>query len=253
MLRIHSIASSSKGNSHLVITDNGVVIVDAGISCKRVREGLEGIGKTFEDVIGVLITHTHCDHVNGIRLVAKNSRVFIDKGHLSELRYKEVEKNNIEVRKGFCDGFHIEDIHVKPFEVIHDAYPTFGYVLSDHESKVGICTDVGKVTENIVEALGVCNEVLIESNYDVQMLKYGPYDESLKMRIMGDGGHMSNDESAYVCSRLAERGVKKFTLGHLSENNNEARKALETVWEKLKNFDVELCAMWCGRIIKHEK
>lgn len=253
MLRIHSIASSSKGNSHLVIADNGIVIVDAGISCKRVREGLEEIGKTFSDVIGVLITHTHCDHVSGIKLVANKSRIYIDKEHFSELRCKDIEKNHIEVKDSFCDGFHIENVYVKPFEVIHDAYPTFGYVLSDHESKVGICTDVGKVTESIIEALGVCNEVFIESNYDMQMLKYGPYDQSLKMRIMGDGGHMSNDEAAYVCSRLAERGVKKFILGHLSENNNEPRRALETVWGKLKDFDVELSAMWCGRTIRYEK
>jgi len=87
----------------------------------------------------------------------------------------------------------------------------------------------------------------------MQMLKYGPYDQSLKMRIMGDGGHMSNDEAAHVCSRLAGRGVKKFILGHLSENNNEPRRALETVWRKLKDFDVELSAMWCGRIIRYEK
>lgn len=253
MLALHSFASSSKGNCHVVLTESGVILVDAGISCKRIREGLSSIGKTFDDVIGIVFTHTHTDHISGFKVLSRECVAYVSRELHKQIKAKSVQKYEYEIQNNFDEGFKIGDVFVKPFEVMHDSDPTYGYTFEDDDDKVGICTDIGVVTNNVVTSLMGCSEVIIESNYDPYMLETGPYPIDLILRIKGSFGHLSNEESATLCQTLVKSGTKKIILAHLSETNNRPEIALEMARNKLKGTNVELSAMFVAEEIKDER
>lgn len=253
MLSLHSFASSSKGNSHAVICESGIILVDAGISCKRIRQGLESLGKSLDDVLGIVFTHSHIDHVSGFKVLSSECVPYVSRELLSQLKSKCDRKFVYELQQNFDEGFKIGNVFVKPFEVMHDSDPTYGYTFEDEDNKVGVCTDIGMVTPNVESSLMGCSEVILESNYDPFMLETGPYPLDLIFRIKGDLGHLSNEESARLCEKLAKTGTNKIVLAHLSETNNRPELALEEVRKKLKGTNVELSAMFVAEEFRDEK
>ncbi len=233
-MRLCSIASGSSGNCTYVGSDCTHVLVDVGISGKRVESGLNTLGITAKEVDGILITHEHADHVAGLGVLARkyDIPIYATKGTIKAIQcMKQVGDIDSEL---FCEiredeKFILKDLTVNPMRISHDAAQPVAYRISYGSKKVGICTDLGVFDEYTVDCLRGMDAVLIEANHDVNMLQVGPYPYYLKQRILGDRGHLSNENSGKLLSRILHDGLKEIILGHLSKENNLPELAYEAV------------------------
>jgi len=216
------LASGSSGNVAFIATNRTRILIDAGLSFRELQRRLALIGETTDAFDAILVTHEHCDHVGGLLRVARRLKhktpIFV-----SRLTYPMIdwEGTHPPVEK-FQAGtdWTIGDIHVESFTIPHDAIDPVGFRLSAEGVKVAIATDLGYMTESIKYRLQNCQALLIESNHDIEMLKVGPYPWSVKQRVMGRNGHLSNH---VVCNYLEsdfDRSTQTLILGHLSEHNN---------------------------------
>ena len=228
------LASGSSGNCY-VVTENGTsVIIDAGISMKKIREGVEKALLKLSDISGILVTHEHSDHISGLPMLIKHYDIPI-----YTTNQIAIEIN----RKGICDkariniiepnkSFIIGNLSIKAFNTPHDSADSVGYVFGQ-DKRLGFATDTGCVTENMRNALKGVSVALIEANHDVEMLKNGSYPAFLKRRILSDTGHLSNEKSGELALFLESNGTKKIILGHLSKDNNTPEKAKKSVEDKI--------------------
>lgn len=233
-MELCSIASGSSGNCIYVGTGHASVLVDVGLSGKRIEAGLNSIDRTTRDVDGILITHEHSDHIQGLGVLARKYGVPIyatagtieavscmkQLGKMPEGLFREI---------GPDQGFFVGDLKVRPFSISHDAAQPVGYRLECQGKSVGIATDMGKYNEYTVERLKTLNALLLEANHDVNMLQVGRYPYYLKRRILGDRGHLSNENAGRLLGRLLHDDLKAVFLGHLSKENNYDKLAYETV------------------------
>ena len=235
LARFCSLFSSSNGNSIFVGTSEGSVLIDAGVSAKRIDAALEGIGESPENIRAVFVTHEHSDHISGLAAFALKHgiKVYCSKGTYKALSskkgYEKVDFCLIDKNSTQCAGMNIT-----PFHTAHDCLEGLGYVIeTPDDRKIAIATDLGNFTDEIKEAVTGCDLVYIESNFDLNMLKNGPYPYFLKQRILSKHGHLSNDECAAAASFLMQNGTTRFVLGHLSEKNNLPSLAMNTTLSSL--------------------
>lgn len=228
-----SIASGSSGNCTYISTQTTTILVDEGAPVTRVEKCLRVLGKGND--LSLLITHAHADHISGAPIFAKRNcaKVYCHHATADALKKKGSYETGQVIE--FGDGpIIIGDITVEPFKVSHDV-PCVGFVFSHGAARVGIATDIGHVGQAVLACLSRCNLVIIESNHDEGMLRasknYSPW---LKSRILSASGHLSNDACAETCVRLAQRGVGRFVLAHLSEENNYPELALSCTGDALK-------------------
>lgn len=236
MLNLYPLFSGSSGNMYLVESNNTNVLVDIGISYKRANIALNEIGKSFEDIDALVITHEHSDHIQGLATLLKkqNIPIYTSKGTSSAIQEK-LKLNDIQINEITADEkFNIKDISITPFEISHDAAMPLGYTISSENKSLTIATDLGYVSENIYSHLKEANLSVIESNYDNTLLMYGPYNYNLKQRIKSNLGHLSNTDTASVITNLAKDGKRSFILGHLSQNNNNPDIAYSIITDTLK-------------------
>ncbi len=233
-MRFCSIASGSSGNCIYVGSEQTHLLVDTGISKKRIEEGLKELELTGDDVTGILITHEHVDHIQGLGVFSRKFKVpiYATKGTIAGIReYKylgdmpegllhEVQKDTI---------FDIGDIQIKPFGISHDAKEPSGFRMENGEKAIAVATDLGTYDDYIVDNLKNLNGVLLEANHDVHMLEVGPYPYPLKQRVLGVRGHLSNELSGRLLCDILHDNLKCIMLGHLSRENNYAELAKETV------------------------
>lgn len=235
MLTLHTIASGSEGNCLLIRDDNTRLLVDAGVSCKRIKMALGQLNITADELDGILITHEHTDHVCGLATLVKKHRVpiyaTVPTGRQLAYRVAGIEPLLRQIAGG--DVFTVGSIRVSVFSTCHDASCSVGYRF-DGEGSIGVMTDTGYVTDAAAETLQGVEVMVLESNHDVQMLKTGPYPYHLKQRILSDEGHLSNDAAARFAYLLAESGTRDFVLAHLSKENNMPTLALQTVVAAVK-------------------
>lgn len=233
-MELCSIASGSSGNCIYVGTEDTHLLVDAGISKKRIEEGLTEIDIDPKSISGILITHEHSDHISGLGVMARRYHmpIYATEGTVRRLlqgsslgkldpglfRYVEPEK-----------PFSVGDIEVKPFSIPHDAADPVSYTFSSGGKKIGVATDLGVFTEAIVENLRGVQALLLEANHDVHMLEAGTYPYALKRRILGDRGHLSNENSGVLLAKIWNEGLRYIFLGHLSKENNFPDLAYESV------------------------
>lgn len=241
MLNIISLFSSSSGNCTYVFSENTKILVDIGVSAKRLTEKLSELNISADEIQGVLITHEHSDHIKGIRVFCKkhNIPVFASKKTwkaLVSLEIDEALKNEFEP----YNNFQIGDIDISPFSIPHDAIDPCGFNLFCGDEKVTVATDIGHVTSDLLKRFENSNTILIESNHDVNMLRAGKYPYLLQQRIIGNYGHLSNVSSAETIEYLIKKGTKNFILAHLSESNNLPSLALETVKSRLFMNNIDL-------------
>ncbi len=233
-MRFVSIASGSSGNCIYVGSDSTHLLIDAGISAKRIEQGLNEIGIKGGELDGILITHEHSDHIKGLGVLARKFGVPIygtsetleeigkatslgkfDKGLLTPVR-PDVE---------FAAG----DLVIQPFQVDHDAANPVAYRVKSGRKSVAVATDMGHFDQYVIDHLQNLDALLIESNHDVRMLETGPYPYYLKKRILGDHGHLSNENAGRLLCQILHDGLKHIFLGHLSKENNYEELAYETV------------------------
>ena len=233
-MRLCSIASGSSGNCIYVGSEATHLLVDVGISGKRTESGLHELGLTGRDIDGVLITHEHSDHISGLGVLARKYEIPIyatagtieamryDKslGNLEEGLFREVQEDK---------KLTIKDLTVNPMHISHDAAQPVGYRISYGNKKVAVCTDLGVYNDYTVECLKGMDALLLEANHDVNMLQVGPYPYYLKQRILGDRGHLSNENSGRLLCRILHDNLKTVLLGHLSKENNLPELAYESV------------------------
>jgi phosphoribosyl 1,2-cyclic phosphodiesterase len=233
-MKLCSIASGSSGNCIYVGSQNTNLLVDAGISAKRIENGLNGIDILPDTLQGILITHEHSDHISGLGILARRYHIPIyatyetarsiqqikSLGDISEELYRYIKPN---------EAFKINDIDIEPFSTSHDASNPVCYTMQSEGTKVGIATDLGKYDDYIVSKLEGSELLLIEANHDVNMLMVGKYPYYLKQRILGEQGHLSNETSANLISRLIHPKLQYIFLAHLSKENNYEELAYETV------------------------
>lgn len=234
-MQITVLASGSTGNCSLITEGSTRILVDAGISCKRIRTGLSELGVRPEEIQGVLITHEHVDHVAGLRVLEKNHNIPLYSTlpviHALEQSGLSLGSTFHEIAPG--ESFSLGGVSILPFHVPHDAADCSGYRITGDSAVLGYATDIGCITEEVVQGLSGSDLALIEANHDVRMLQQGPYPYYLKQRILSSKGHLSNDSCAQLAEILKERGTRRFVLGHLSQKNNEPMIARKTVQNSL--------------------
>ena len=233
-MRLCSIASGSSGNCIYVGSECAHVLVDIGISGKKMETGLNSLELTGRDIDGILITHEHSDHIKGLGVIARRYGIPIyATGGTVDAMFRSGSLGNIpegifhEIRED--EPFLIKDLKVKPFTISHDAAQPVGYRLECGAHSVGIATDLGKYNDYIIENLQDLDALLLEANHDIRMLQVGKYPYYLKQRILGDRGHLSNENAGRLLCRLLHDNMKAIFLGHLSRENNYEELAYETV------------------------
>ena len=233
-MRLCSIASGSAGNCIYVGSEHTHLMVDAGISGKRIEQGLNEIGLKTKEVNGILITHEHSDHISGLGVVARRYGIpiYATRGTIDAiLRTKSVGKID---KALFCEiepevDFTIGDVTVSPIAISHDAAQPTAYIVRQEEKSIGVITDLGKYDSYLIERLQGLDVLLLEANHDINMLQVGSYPYYLKQRILGDRGHLSNELSGQLLGQILHDKFKTVLLGHLSKENNYEELAYETV------------------------
>lgn len=234
MLKIYPLFSSSSGNMYLIESSTTNILVDVGVSYKRCKDALCTIGKSIEDISAIFITHEHKDHIQGLPLIIKNDNIPVYSSKPTckyienILEAKNILNSNINYIKS-GQVVNILDIKITPFDISHDAIEPFGYKIQHEDSTLTIATDLGVMTNNVMEHLHDSDFAVVESNYDKATLYAGNYPFLLKKRIDSTDGHLSNIDSATAIIELAKAGKRNFLLAHLSENNNMPMLAHETL------------------------
>lgn len=233
-MRMCSIASGSSGNCIYVGTDATHLLVDVGISCKKAVAGLNQLGLSGNDIDGILITHEHADHISGLGVISRKFGIPIygtyatleEIKHTSSLGTIDPELFHPVVAD---EKMTLKDIVINPMKISHDAVDPVAYRFQHDHKKMAVVTDLGTYNEYTVESLKGVEAIVLEANHDVNMLQVGPYPYYLKQRILGNRGHLSNELSGRLLSRLLHDDLKAVCLGHLSKENNMAELAYETV------------------------
>ena len=222
-MKLCPLCSGSSGNATYIEAGNARLLIDAGLSCKRITELLERVGVDPRTLSAILITHEHIDHVRGVNILSKkyNIPVYANADTWSVLKapLRDVAAKNVCVFESDRD-FYLAGARILPFSVPHDAVHCVGFTVSAQGHKVGVCTDLGHVDARILSILSGCDLLLFEANHDVDMLMAGSYPYLLKKRILSGNGHMNNDDCGRALVKLHETGVKNVILGHLSQENN---------------------------------
>lgn len=244
-----SLYSGSSGNSIFVGSEQTKILVDAGLTGKSIISALENIGEDPRELNGILITHEHSDHVKGAGIMSRKFDIPIYANEKTWIAMERclgsIKSHNIRLVE---KDFTIRDMEISSFRVPHDAAACRGYTIAHGGKKISIATDIGVFTEEIRKNILESDLVLLESNHDVEMLKFGPYPYDLKRRVLSEVGHLSNVDAGKAALEILKHGSKKIVLGHLSGTNNIPELAFKTVEsifleEKLsigKGLDVDL-------------
>jgi phosphoribosyl 1,2-cyclic phosphodiesterase len=236
-MEITALASGSSGNSYLVRTEDTAILVDAGLSCKQIRERLTPLGTEPQDLKAVLVSHGHADHTKGVGVLSRKFKVPV---WMNEGTWKEAGESIGEVHRieFFQTGrlFQTAGLKVHPFSTPHDSADPVGFRISQNGSAIGIATDLGVVTNLVANVMAGVQVAVVESNHDPIMLRDGPYPWDLKQRVAGRRGHLSNADGATLLQRIFSDQLQAVMLAHLSETNNQVRLAMEAAQGALKEF-----------------
>ena len=224
------------GNCLYVESENTKLLIDAGVSLKKIENGLETLNINPSSLDGILVTHEHSDHIQSLGNLSKkyNLPVYANSETLDSMP-KQTDKISAENIKKFkvAEKFEIKDIEINPFSIPHDAANPCGFNISNNSDKISIATDIGHMTNEILKQLENSKFILLESNYDTEVLKCSKYPYMLKQRIAGPNGHLSNEVASKVINYLLQGNLKTAMLGHLSKESNFPELAYQTVVDEL--------------------
>lgn len=225
-MKLCVLASGSKGNSTYIESKKTKILIDIGMSCLYIEKSLDNIGIRPREIGGILITHTHSDHINGLRVFMKkyHTTLYVTEKIYNELKSQIDIENYVIIDKEFI----LEDLNIEIIKTSHDAEDSNGYIISDESSSIAYITDTGYINRKYHEKLMNKNYYVIESNHDVELLMNGPYPYHIKQRILGDRGHLSNKSCADYMAKFIGNNTKGVILIHLSEENNRREIAYST-------------------------
>lgn len=239
-MKVAVLSSGSKGNSTLIQTENTKILIDLGVSKTYIEKNMEEIEVDLKEIKAILITHTHVDHVQGLKVFLKkyNPDIYVTEDIYELLKEYDLNANYIIYKD---KEFQIEDIKVTVIKTSHDAKGSVGFILESDDKSCVYITDTGYINNRYFEKLYNHDLYIMESNHDVEMLTTGNYPLMLKQRILGNKGHLSNDDAGYYLSEFIGDKTKTIILAHLSDDNNTYDKAFNTVsgvlMEKEKKVD----------------
>lgn len=231
LARFCSLFSSSSGNATFLGSSKTGILIDAGVSAKRIKDALISREIDPRSISAIFVTHEHSDHIKGIRVLASsfNIPVYATAGTLRGLEEAGILNGKFPVCELSENGNEIDDLLIKSFKTPHDSLESCGFRIEFPDGrKAAVATDIGCVTNEVLGGVLGCDLVMLESNHDVGMLRNGPYPYYLKRRILSDRGHLSNENCAAVARDLVERGTARLFLGHLSTENNVPQLAFQT-------------------------
>ncbi len=236
-MKVCSLASSSKGNCTIVYNENEILVVDMGIAYKEFAQKIELLKLDINNVVGVIISHEHSDHVKGLQTFFRTLRkpIYCHYNSIDGIMRRTKLSSSSFVR--FDNSFRLGSFDIHPFEVSHDVF-CVGYNIFENDNKISIVTDLGYTTNVVVENLFDSRLVILEANHDEKMLMNGPYPAILKSRILSKKGHLSNVSSAKVVAELAQHNVKQILFAHLSEENNTPEVCYNTICDYLESVGI---------------
>lgn len=242
MLDFCSLYSGSSGNSLFIRSENTNILVDAGESAKKIENALSSINVEISSLDAIIVTHEHIDHVKSLGTLAKKYSipVYATKETWNSMPNQSNKISpNLQKYYTASDAFTIGNLKIDPFSIPHDASNPCGFNIYNENKQISIATDLGHITQDIVDRLEKSSFILLESNYDPEILKFSRYPYYLKKRISGEYGHLSNNDAGKLIALLSTKNLKSVMLGHLSKENNFPELAYKTVVDELinKNFD----------------
>lgn len=232
-MQLSVLASGSKGNSCYIKTNNHNILIDIGLTSLQIEKRLKKINVEPKNIDIILLTHTHVDHIAGLKVFIKKYKPMV---YLSKKMYKEL---NLEMEKyEFLESeIQLDTLLIETVEVSHDVECN-GYILTENDKSIVYITDTGYIHEKNYQKLSNKEIYVLESNHDVEMLMTGKYPYHLKQRILSSRGHLSNEETAYYLSKIIGKKTKKIYLAHLSDENNTKEKAYNKVKETINNIEI---------------
>ena len=232
-MQLHILASGSSGNAIFLELGGKRFLIDAGISARRIEQGLKAVGISPTDLDAVLVTHEHSDHVNGLPVFTKRFKVPVYARRLTWDAFQPQHHVESNFRNELGFTLDMGNVKVEPFSIPHDAAEPVGYRFTCGDYRCVVATDMGCVTQRMEMVLAHSNLMVFESNHDVAMLKEGPYPWYLKQRILGNKGHLSNYETGKTLARIGRKTGMHVFLAHLSQHNNRPDVAMKTVSQAL--------------------
>ncbi|WP_350343635.1 MBL fold metallo-hydrolase [Proteinivorax tanatarense] len=236
-MELFTVGSGSSGNCTCFRYKNTQFIIDAGLSGKKIQQGLAEFQVDPKQLEGILVSHEHNDHILGVGVLARrfNLPIYITEKTFQSCKEKlgKLENNQVNFFQP-KDKFSLGDVKIEPFSTYHDAVEPVGFNIYSNSNKTSVLTDTGMVDEKMMEYIYDCNTVIMESNHDEKMVEASRYPWSLKKRILGDKGHLSNKAAGNILIKLLKGNTKKVLLGHLSQENNFPQLAQITVENILK-------------------
>lgn len=236
-----SLISGSSGNATFISDGKTNLLIDCGMSGKKLKEALNAIDVMPESIDALLLTHEHIDHTKGAGVISRRYSipVYATQGTHSAMDAGKIADENIKLISEDTD-FEIGSIGIKAFAIPHDAKQPVGYCFSINGEKYSLATDIGKMNMNIINCIIGSKKILLESNHDIEMLKCGSYPFPLKQRILGDFGHLSNELAAKTALHLVQNGTEHIMLGHLSKENNRPEIAMLETYNLLTQAGVKI-------------
>lgn len=229
-MKVCVLSSGSKGNTTYIETDEAKILIDIGNTCKYVKEKLEEFGVLPSELDAVLITHTHVDHVKGLKIFYNKYHVPV---YMTDIMHSDLDY--VENYVAVTDDFDIKDMHINSIKTSHDVLDSRGYIVSNGGKSIVYITDTGYINKKYFDILKNRNLYIMESNHDVQMLTNCSYPFKVRQRILSDKGHLSNYDSSKYLSSFIGDNTKYILLAHLSEENNTEEIAYETLVSRLKD------------------
>lgn len=226
-MKFASLGSGSKGNATLVEDQNSCVLIDCGFSITETEKRLQRLSRAPEDLTAILVTHEHGDHLRGVLPLARKYKlpVFMTAGTAKTIN-KDVAKLSIINSDA---TFKCGSLTISAVTVPHDAREPVQFILSNDQHSLGVLTDLGHISEHVIEQYSACDGLLLEANHDSQMLAHGPYPSALKKRVGGNWGHLNNNQSRQLLNHLELPKLQQLVLGHISEKNNLVEKVRDVM------------------------
>ncbi len=239
------LASGSEGNSTFLSSSGINILIDIGKNAKYIKEKILEIGENPENIRAILISHTHDDHVSALKVFLKkyHPQVYITEKMFYDLDFLK-EYENVVI---YDEDFYIDSISIKTIKTSHDVTDSRNFIISDGANSLVYLTDTGYLNRKYFVDLKNKTYYLIESNHDIEMLMNGPYPKWLKQRVLGSLGHLSNKDCSFYLTKLIGENTKKIVLMHLSQKNNTEEKALETLENTFKEYDMNFENVLCAK------